>query len=83
MHIPTNKKVELHNGFFWDCDNCGKENFERAYVPDLPPDVIECTKAAHNIPEDDGHLFFYVPSEVKCRSCGEEYNAHVQNFEGL
>lgn len=22
--------VELHSAFVWDCDECGKENFERA-----------------------------------------------------
>ena len=75
------KAVELHNGFFWDCDCCGEENFERALVPSIPEDIIECTKAAHNIPEDDGHLFFYLPSEVKCKYCETEFFSYMQNFE--
>lgn len=43
--------VELHSAFVWDCDECGKENFERAIEGGMEESAIE--EAANEI---DTHL---------------------------
>lgn len=81
----NNKKskhvVELFNGFFWDCEECGYENFERALVPEFEQDLIEAVKAAHNIPDETEHIMFCSPREVTCKTCQTTYFTKVNHFE--
>lgn len=77
---PKPKQAMLYNGFFWDCDKCGQENFERAIVPEVDTDILEAVKELHNIDNKTSHIMFYSPDTVKCKSCHECYKAQVNSF---
>lgn len=72
--------VELHHGFFWDCNKCGKESFIRSLVPDLAPEEIEYIKIMHNIEDEEIPASFIVPDTVTCRECKATYFTQIQQF---
>ena len=72
------RKIELHNGFFWDCDECGREHFERALVPTLNPDEIEYIKVTHNI--EGPHVMIISPAYVTCKDCNTTFKTENQTL---
>lgn len=38
-------QVELHAAFVWDCDECGRENFERAVEGNLTNEILNAMDA--------------------------------------
>ena len=58
--------VELHPAFFWDCDQCGRQNFERGVTHEGPIDTtLEFTML-------DG-ILVKGPSTVTCPHCGASF----------
>lgn len=64
------KTVELRPAYAWDCDECGRENFARAVVPELSPDELEELRSEHGIDPWDAGDFVTMPSRVECTYCG-------------
>jgi hypothetical protein len=68
-------KAQLNIAWMWDCDNCGEENFERSYSPEIDPeDLAEI--AVENGHDPDAMLCAF-PFEVKCFNCGTEYDTEI------
>jgi hypothetical protein len=67
------KTVELIPAHFWQCDNCGCENFVRSIVAEFSDDEIAEMKLDHGIDVlAEGH-FLTKPTEVECASCLERF----------
>lgn len=75
-------QVELHPAFVWDCDNCGRQNFERAIIP--PFQSIEEERAAYTMLDlTPGEAFpVLAPFNVTCRSCGAVFDTDTTNIYG-
>lgn len=62
-------KVELHQAFQWDCDNCGVENFTRGIT--IPQEQLD------EIKDIDMELiegaWMMAPTNVKCKECESQY----------
>jgi hypothetical protein len=86
-------KIELHNAYVWDCDNCGAENFERAVKFDAPPEERERMLRDMGALEDyqtladiereteDGKIMASLttsPDRVTCKACGTAYESEDQ-----
>lgn len=76
----SQSKIELHQAYQWDCDNCGRENFARAVVVELNPDDPDDAEMIAIAKEENEGLRgewtpFWVttPDEVACAHCGAEY----------
>ena len=72
-------RVELHEAFIWDCDECGRENLLRA-IPSTPPPAEEIRKMMNlepydDVPEspDDGWVF--IPPNVTCTHCESAFES--------
>lgn len=72
--------VELHSAFFWTCDQCGKDNFERGIT--VAPETIDMNDLPESVdPEmvkewfDGGGegSFIMSPTDVQCRFCSEQF----------
>lgn len=77
MTDPVRPVVELHDAYVWDCDSCGRENFERAVV--VAPESLdpETRAALADVAGDDWITgdFTTRPDVVRCRACGAEFDA--------
>lgn len=71
----TSAKVELHNAYQWDCEECGKENFCRAVTVEMTPEDIEEMQAEHGGDSEDWQTGEWMtrPDEVTCAHCGKTF----------
>lgn len=79
----TRETVELHEAFFWICDACGSDNFERSVT--VEPGTTLAAVVARWAEEEAGERMEAIlsaieagqmvtrPDEVACGSCGAEY----------
>lgn len=78
------RRVEIHQAFIWTCDECGRDNFERAIIQEMGPEEREqCFREYHRMEDheelpDDWQNFDMVmaPNSVKCPACGEEFDTY-------
>ena len=75
MTTPT-QTVELHQAFRWDCDECGRENFERAIIVDLGEDEARDIFGDDYDPEAEGYILMQ-PADVQCVYCGAEFHTEL------
>ena len=71
--------TELHLAYVWDCDTCGRENFERAIVYEPSPEDREDAKDAGE-EFASGH-WMTRPENVECKHCGAKFEAKDDNEE--
>lgn len=70
--------TELHQAYFWTCDNCGRDNFIRAVT--RPMSEEERETMVENFRGKFGELADYLsdpvdyPLDVQCPSCKARYN---------
>lgn len=69
--------IDLHQAFWWYCEICASENYERATTPPMSDEELEYIRTLHNTTA--GHLF-YTPRYVTCSDCGEKYTASYDNL---
>jgi hypothetical protein len=78
------KTVELIPAYVWDCDHCGRENFQRAISrvlrPDSPDDADVIRGVAGLEPDDPLPTDFKFqvhtrPDRVACRRCKTLFRA--------
>lgn len=83
--MNEDRKVELVQAFLWTCDECGRDQFERAI--NIDSEAMEGSEAAElvdaavselrNVSVDLGiHVggnWFIAPDHVKCNHCGSEF----------
>lgn len=72
----SREQVELHHAWFWLCDECGEENFERVVVAEIGTQEQEEIAEALGIEPWEAKTgdFYTKPSSVKCGQCGKEYD---------
>lgn len=71
----TSDPVELIPAYVYDCPECGRENFVRGVVVDLPPDEMTRMREEFGYePWDDG-LFLTIPNTVTCKWCASVFSA--------
>jgi len=70
-------KVELHEAFVWDCDECGRENLLRALPAEPPPDneIRELLQLGpfEALPNPDDSNWVRVAETVICAYCQSEF----------
>jgi hypothetical protein len=71
------RSVELHQAFLWTCDECGRDNFERAVTCDPENFDEDSLEQLAMILESgaDGAVLVTAPDTVTCRFCRAEYEA--------
>ena len=76
--------VELANAYVWDCEECGRENFQRAISVVLNPDDesdAEIIRSEHGIaphepiPNTIRVTMQTRPNRVTCKHCETEFAA--------
>lgn len=66
-------EIELHPAYVWNCDSCGRENFERGLVPEFSMEELEEIKEEYGIdPYEEGN-FIVMPDLVQCKFCKEKF----------
>tara|TARA_R100001082_G_scaffold31259_2_gene15878 strand:+ start:485 stop:736 length:252 start_codon:yes stop_codon:yes gene_type:complete len=68
----------LHHAFRWDCEICGRENFERAIS--MEKEYIEA-KVDGKLDEDGDYVLY--PAIVVCKHCSAQYLASFQGLQDL
>ena len=67
--------VVLRPAYAWDCPDCGRENFCRGMIPDLPEDELEALRKEQGIePWEEGD-FVMMPEQVQCQHCHAVFDA--------
>ncbi len=70
--------ARLHHAFRWDCDNCGRENFERAIS--MEKEYIE-SKIKEEVDQEGDYVLY--PALVFCTHCSAQYLASFQDLTDL
>lgn len=73
--------VELRPAFMWDCEECGRENFTRAIVPEMSVEDLAELKEDHGIEENETGEFLMMPKRVTCPDCGNEFRSYRMGME--
>jgi hypothetical protein len=75
-------KAALSPAYVWDCDNCGRENWQRSITnvldPDDPDDAemirgMTGREDGEEIDPDEVYSIQTSPTNVTCKWCGSEY----------
>ena len=80
------RQVELVQAFLWTCEDCGRDNFERAVT--VEPESMEgqeVTELVQQVTDDAnesaqalgievGGDWLMAPPHVTCRHCGAEFS---------
>lgn len=70
-------KAELHLAWMWDCDECGAENFERSFIPEMTEEHFEILMEDDEEEEIGLSRLQSFPSEVFCRGCGLRFETQI------
>lgn len=62
--------VTMRPAYAWDCEECGRENFERGLLRDLSEDDLCELREEHGIQPWEAGDFVVMPESVKCPHCG-------------
>jgi len=67
--------VELHPAFFWDCPECGVENFCRGIVPEFSEEERAELREEHGVNPWEQGSFVMQPEVVTCAECKAAFKA--------
>ena len=65
--------IELHPAYFWDCPECGRENFVRGISPEFTDEDLQVLKAEHGVQPWETGDFVMMPTNVECGECHAEF----------
>jgi len=68
------KMVEVHTAWVWDCDDCGRENYERAATLEASEDEIAELRDDYGVQSWETGDFVAWPDQVTCVHCGETFD---------
>jgi protein-arginine kinase activator protein McsA len=74
-------KVELLPAFFWICNECGSDNFERGLVAEMSESEMIDVREELELSEFEEVELIGHPEMVTCKECGTEYKAICQDGE--
>jgi predicted nucleic acid-binding Zn ribbon protein len=66
--------VVLRPAYAWDCEECGREAFTRAIVPEFSPEELVALRNEHQIEAEKEGDFLMMPEEVECPHCNARFN---------
>lgn len=69
-------KAELRPAYSWDCDECGREQFTRAIVPEMSDAERNELRSQYGIEEWETGNFQSMPHEVICE-CGAVFKTEA------
>lgn len=81
------RSVDLHQAFLWTCEDCGRDNFERAVAvePESREGRLFADLTDHAVDEVNevlgergasaGLCLVMAPEMVRCPHCGAEYES--------
>lgn len=76
----------LHQAYVWDCEECGRENFQRAIVmseEEKQADIKQMREDGEEVPEYiDMMSCCTYPVKVTCKHCSQEFTTADPNFFG-
>ncbi|MDE2105980.1 MAG: hypothetical protein KGL39_52645 [Patescibacteria group bacterium] len=80
MPIPkAQKMVSMRPAYAWDCDECGRENFERGAVREFSDEELQELRNDHGVEPWEAGEFVTMPQSVKCPHCGAVFQtAHCK-----
>jgi len=78
MSGMENMIARLHHAFRWDCDVCGRENFERAIC--MEKEYIQ-GKIEGEVDKDGEYVLY--PALVSCNHCSAQFLATFQDLNDL
>lgn len=74
------KPVAMRPAYAWDCEECGRENFERAAVREFSPEELQELRDEHGVQPWEAGEFVGMPESVKCQHCGAVFQtAHFKD----
>jgi hypothetical protein len=69
INTKGNNMVVLHPAYFWDCPECGRENFSRGIVPEMSDTDRDELRNDYGVqPWEEGD-FVMMPDSVECQYC--------------
>ena len=77
--------VEMRPAYNWTCEECGRDNFERAIVVDIPEEHIAAFCEENDVdPElcqQPGYFVTY-PGTVTCKACEAKFTTQSCHDDG-
>jgi hypothetical protein len=67
------KTVVLRPAYAWDCEECGRENFERGVVPEFSAEDLTSLREEHGVESWELGDFVMMPEMVTCGHCGARF----------
>jgi ribosomal protein L37AE/L43A len=71
------KETELFQAFFWTCENCGRDQFERAIAVELNSEEMHELREDFGVESYTPGEFVRAPASVKCNHCGEQFQTNA------
>ncbi len=67
------RQIRLRPAYVWDCQECGREVFERGIVPEMAPEDMEKLREEYGVESWEDGDFVTMPDEVTCPYCHTSY----------
>lgn len=82
-------KVVLKTAYYWICEECGRDNYDRPVLAEIVPEDKEmvfrqwnCLALDDELPEDwENFQLVAIPRKVTCEHCGREYETEDDRIE--
>jgi hypothetical protein len=75
-------KIVLRPAYAADCEECGREFFVRAILPEMSEEDEQHLREEYGVETYEEGEFITYPSEVECPHCGAKYETkHVYDDE--
>ena len=75
------KEIEVRDAYTWDCEECGREIFDRVTLPEMSPEVELALRMAFDVGLDEPGDFMMMRRTLKCPHCGGEFLAKYPGEE--
>lgn len=62
-------KISMKPAYMWDCEECGRENFERGLVPELSEDEEQELREEYGVDDEEMGHWVMMPRLVQCKYC--------------
>ncbi|MFZ5831957.1 MAG: hypothetical protein ACOY3P_17880 [Planctomycetota bacterium] len=76
MRHGPHETVELRPAYVWDCQECGREVFERGVVCEADAESEAEMREEHGIEPWEEGAWIMMPETVACPHCGATFATH-------
>lgn len=82
-------KVVLKTAYYWICEECGRDNYDRPVLAEIVPGDKETVfrewfglEEFEELPDDwENFQLVAIPRNVTCEHCGQEYETEDDRIE--